>query len=65
MDILVRAYWEEKDKIEKSKKDLYSKERECYFNEVGWRLEAIKELREESKNTENLVRERYTKASHG
>lgn len=40
-NIVINACWEEKSKM-----DMYSKERECYLNEMGWRIEVVKELKE-------------------
>ncbi|XP_024888003.1 uncharacterized protein LOC112464939, partial [Temnothorax curvispinosus] len=53
---LVKACWDEKDTRDKKKKDLYNLERERFYNSNGWSSEAIKELNNEGKNTEGLVR---------
>lgn len=59
---LVVECWEEKDKVEcglvKGKKDLFSKERERYYNRLGWDLEAIRILRREETDINRIVRER-------
>lgn len=55
---LVRACWDEKDVMSKKKKDVYSLERERFYNNNGWSSEVIKELSNEDKSTEELVRTR-------
>lgn len=59
---LMAACWEEKDKTEISsgsgKKDLFSSERESYFNNLGWGLEAIRTARREGIDMLRVIRER-------
>ncbi|EZA58512.1 hypothetical protein X777_14674 [Ooceraea biroi] len=53
----VRRCWEEKDKRRKSK-ELYSKERENYYNRNGWGIGAVEEFRRNETEMEDLLRER-------
>ena len=59
---LIAACWEEKDKVEYNseygKKDLFSSEREDYFNNLGWGLEAIRTARGEDIDMFRVIRER-------
>jgi len=58
---LVRVCWEEKDKTEITGgkgKDLYSIEREKFYNSNGWGLGAIRELRSKGVDLETIVKER-------
>lgn len=37
-------------------KTLYNKEREIFFNELGWEIDAIKDLWEEGEDIESIVK---------
>lgn len=56
---MVNLCFEEKEERKKERgkrgKDLYSKEREEYYNGNGWGIEAIEELRKEERDIESLL----------
>lgn len=55
-DTLVKKCWLEKESGEK--KDLYSQERESFYNSLGWGLMAIEDMRNNEVKIEELIKKR-------
>ncbi|XP_020297358.1 uncharacterized protein LOC109861916 [Pseudomyrmex gracilis] len=53
--LVKKCWWEKRDL---KRKDLYSKEKERYYNSKGWSVEAIEESYKEGKDVESMMIER-------
>lgn len=52
----VKMCWEEKDATMERKRDLYSEERESFYNNLGWGTAAINTWNREESNMEGIIK---------